>query len=154
MTGAASGGENKYLYLLSLLEIGLLKYDFSSASQWLLCIKNQFPGRWSKRGWGECLFIGRISPRHSQNYKALAWCDWNHYTNISDRGNPLKRRKWSQIMSGMASKLWAAVKPTCSVAAAVNRQLCTTATVERRHKDFVGNRQVVCNSFLPAGYVV
>jgi len=45
-------------------------------------------------------------------------------------------------MSGMASKLWAAVKPTCSVAAAVNRKLCTTATVERRHKDFLGNRNI------------
>ena len=44
MTGAASCGENKYFYLVSLLEIGLIKYDFSSASQWLLGEKNIFPG--------------------------------------------------------------------------------------------------------------
>ena len=31
MVGAASRGENKYFYLVSLLEIGLIKYDFSSA---------------------------------------------------------------------------------------------------------------------------
>ena len=36
MVGAASCGENKYFYLVSLLEIGLIKYDFSSASQGLL----------------------------------------------------------------------------------------------------------------------
>ena len=36
MIGAASCGENKYFYLVSLLEIGLIKYDFSPASQWLL----------------------------------------------------------------------------------------------------------------------
>ena len=36
MIGAASRGENKYFYILSLLEIGWIKHDFSSASQILL----------------------------------------------------------------------------------------------------------------------
>ena len=44
-------------------------------------------------------------------------------------------------MSGLASKAWSALRPTYSVATALNRQLCTTAAVERRHKDFIGNRQ-------------
>ena len=47
-------------------------------------------------------------------------------------------------MSALASKAWSAVRPTYSVAAALHRQLCTTAAVERRHKDFIGNRQAIC----------
>ena len=68
MTGAASCGEKKYFYLVSLLGTWLIKYDFSSASQWLLGEQNLFPGgiqqdrsiyfrhrwRWSKSGLGEC----------------------------------------------------------------------------------------------------
>ena len=48
-------------------------------------------------------------------------------------------------MSALASKLWAALRPTPSVSVALNcnRQLSTTVTVERRHKDFEGKRQVV-----------
>ena len=36
MIGAASRVENKYFYLASLLEIGLINNDFPSPSQWLL----------------------------------------------------------------------------------------------------------------------
>ena len=85
MIGAASRGENKYFYILSLLEIGWIKHDFSSACQILLGKKNQCPGGiqdrsfyfhhgwcWSKSGLGEYGFssmVGRFisTTLHSVN---------------------------------------------------------------------------------------
>merc|ERR1719476_647614 len=47
-------------------------------------------------------------------------------------------------MSALASKLWAAVRPTHSVSVALNcnRPLSTTMTIERRHKDLEGKRSI------------
>ena len=48
----ASRGVNKNFYLVSLLEIGLTKYDFAPTSQWIRISSTQFPGGIQARGEG------------------------------------------------------------------------------------------------------